>query len=186
MDSTTQKQLSELLRYHTSQTGDEMASLTEYVSCMKEKQKRICYITDQSKEQVADSAFVEQVRTFVEQVRKRGFKVVYMTKPIGEYYVQQLKKFDGMTLVSVTKQGLVLPEDEDEKIMMEENKSKFESLCKLMKEILDKEVEQVTVSNRLVSCCIMTSTYRWTTKMEHRLCAITPSWDTRWPRNTWR
>uniref|UniRef100_F7D3G4 Heat shock protein 90kDa alpha family class B member 1 n=1 Tax=Xenopus tropicalis TaxID=8364 RepID=F7D3G4_XENTR len=160
-DSTNRKKLSELLRYHTSQTGDEMASLTEYVSRMKENQKSIYYITGESKDQVANSAFVERVR-------KRGFEVVYMTEPIDEYCVQQLKEFDGKTLVSVTKEGLELPEDEEEKKMMEENKTKFESLCKLMKEILDKKVEKVTVSNRLVSspCCIVTSTYGWTANME--------------------
>lgn len=86
---------------------------------------------------------------FVERVRKRGFEVIYMTEPIDEYSVQQLKEFDGKTLVSVTKEGLELPEDDDEKKKMEENKSKFENLCKLMKEILEKKVEKV----RLSCCC---------------------------------
>lgn len=81
---------------------------------------------------------------FVERVRKRGFEVLYMTEPIDEYCVQQLKEFDGKTLVSVTKEGLELPEDEEEKKKMEEDKAKFENLCKLMKEILDKKVEKVS------------------------------------------
>lgn len=81
---------------------------------------------------------------FVERVRKRGFEVLYMTEPIDEYCVQQLKEFDGKSLVSVTKEGLELPEDEEEKKKMEEDKAKFESLCKLMKEILDKKVEKVS------------------------------------------
>jgi len=80
----------------------------------------------------------------VERVRKRGFEVLYMTEPIDEYCVQQLKEFDGKSLVSVTKEGLELPEDEDEKKKMEEDKTKFENLCKLMKEILDKKVEKVS------------------------------------------
>lgn len=66
-----------------------------------------------------------------------------MTEPIDEYCVQQLKEFDGKTLVSVTKEGLELPEDEEEKKKMEEDKAKYESLCKVMKEILDKKVEKV-------------------------------------------
>ena len=37
-----------------------------------------------------------------------------------------------------------LPEDEEEKKKMEESKAKFENLCKLMKEILDKKVEKVS------------------------------------------
>uniref|UniRef100_I3JF31 Heat shock protein 90, alpha (cytosolic), class B member 1 n=1 Tax=Oreochromis niloticus TaxID=8128 RepID=I3JF31_ORENI len=160
-DSQNRKKLSELLRYHSSQSGDETTSLSEYVTRMKENQKSIYYITGESKDQVANSAFVERVR-------KRGFEVLYMTEPIDEYCVQQLKEFDGKTLVSVTKEGLELPEDEEEKKKMEDDKAKFENLCKLMKEILDKKVEKVTVSNRLVSspCCIVTSTYGWTANME--------------------
>ncbi|KAK1170654.1 heat shock protein HSP 90-beta [Acipenser oxyrinchus oxyrinchus] len=160
-DSQNRRKLSELLRYHSSQSGDEMTSLLEYISRMKENQKCIYYITGESKDQVANSAFVERVR-------KRGFEVIYMTEPIDEYCVQQLKEFDGKTLVSVTKEGLELPEDDEEKKKMEEDQARFENLCKLMKEILDKKVEKVTVSNRLVSspCCIVTSTYGWTANME--------------------
>ena len=68
----------------------------------------------------------------------------------------------------MTKEGLELPEDEEEKKKMEESKAKFENLCKLMKEILDKKVEKVTISNRLMlsPCCIVTSTYGWTANME--------------------
>merc|ERR1711994_377883 len=95
-------------------------------------------------------------------------EVVYMTEPIDEYVVQQLKEFDGKNLVSVTKEGLELPEDEEEKKKMEADKEKFESLCKVMKDILDKKVEKVVVSTRLVSspCCIVTSQYGWTANME--------------------
>merc|ERR1739848_170251 len=85
-----------------------------------------------------------------------------------EYVVQQMKEFDGKNLVSVTKEGLELPEDEEEKKKREEDKAKFESLCKVMKDILDKKVEKVVVSNRLVNspCCIVTSQYGWTANME--------------------
>jgi len=160
-DATNRKKLSELLRYHTSASGDDMCSLKDYVGRMKENQKAIYYITGESKEQVANSAFVERVK-------KRGFEVVYMVEPIDEYVVQQLKEFDGKQLVSVTKEGLELPEDEEEKKKREEDKAKFEKLCKVMKDILDKKVEKVVVSNRLVEspCCIVTSQYGWSANME--------------------
>ncbi|XP_015310677.3 putative heat shock protein HSP 90-beta-3 [Macaca fascicularis] len=90
-----------------------------------------------------------------------------MTESTDEYCVQQLKEFDGKSLVSITKESLELPEDKEEK-KMEENKAKFENLCKLMKKILDKEVEKVTIFNRLVSspCCTVTNTCGWTANME--------------------
>uniref|UniRef100_A0A2K5ZAE3 Uncharacterized protein n=1 Tax=Mandrillus leucophaeus TaxID=9568 RepID=A0A2K5ZAE3_MANLE len=120
-DSQNQKKLSELLRYYTSASGDEMVSLKDYCTRMKENQKHIYYITGETKDQVANSAF-----------------------PIDEYCVQQLKEFEGKTLVSVTK---------------EDKKTKFENLCKIMKDILEKKVEKVVVSNRLVTspCCIVTT-----------------------------
>jgi len=160
-DSQNRKKLSELLRFHTSASGDEACGLTDYVARMKENQKHIYFITGESKEQVANSSFVERVK-------KRGFEVVYMTEPIDEYVIQQLKDFDSKTLVSVTKEGLELPEDDYEKKKMEEDKAKFEGLCKVMKDILDKKVEKVVVSNRLVDspCCIVTSQYGWTANME--------------------
>ncbi|XP_018895106.3 heat shock protein HSP 90-beta-like [Gorilla gorilla gorilla] len=42
-----------------SQSGDGMTSLLEYVSCMKETRKSTYYITVESNEQVASSAFVD-------------------------------------------------------------------------------------------------------------------------------
>merc|ERR1712020_125646 len=160
-DSTNRKKLAGYLRFYTSASGDDFCSFADYVSRMKETQKDIYYITGESKEVVATSSFVERLK-------KRGLEVIYMTEPIDEYVVQQLKEFDGKNLVSVTKEGLELPEDEEEKKKREEDKAKFENLCKVMKDILDKKVEKVVVSSRLVSspCCIVTSQYGWTANME--------------------
>merc|ERR1711994_1000405 len=160
-DSTNRKKLASFLRYYSSASGDEMCSLNDYVSRMKENQKDIYYITGESKDVVGSSSFVETLK-------KRGLECLCMTEPIDEYVVQQLKEFDGKNLVSVTKEGLELPEDEEEKKKREADKAKFEPLCKVMKDILDKKVEKVVVSNRLVSspCCIVTSQYGWTANME--------------------
>merc|ERR1711964_400788 len=152
-DSTNRKKLAGYLRFYTSASGDDFCSFADYVSRMKETQKDIYYITGESKEVVATSSFVERMK-------KKGLEVIYMTEPIDEYVVQQLKEFDGKNLVSVTKEGLELPEDEEEKAKTE--------ACKVMKDILDKMVEKVVVSSRLVSspCCIVTSQYGWTANME--------------------
>lgn len=123
-DSTNRKKLVEFLRYHTSASGDDMCSLKDYVSRIKDNQKHIYYITGESLEQVRNSSFVERVK-------KCGFEVVYMVEPIDEYSVQQLKEYDGKQLVSVTKEGLELPEDEEGKKKLVEQKSKFNNLCKV-------------------------------------------------------
>jgi len=143
-DSTNRKKISDLLLYYSSHSGDEMTCLKDYVSRMKENQKSIYYITGENRDTVKNSAFVERVK-------KHGYEVLYMTEPIDEYCVQQLKEYDGKNLVSVTKEGVELPEDEDAKKKFEEDKASFEDLCKVMKDILDNKVEKVCISQRLVT-----------------------------------
>merc|ERR1719304_114039 len=76
-DSTNRKKLAGYLRFHTSASGDEMCSLSDYVSRMKENQKDIFYITGESKDVVSASSFVETLK-------KRGLECIYMTEPIDE------------------------------------------------------------------------------------------------------
>merc|ERR1712203_870181 len=74
-DSTNRKKLAGHLRFASSASGDEMCSLTDYVSRMKENQKDIYYITGESKDVVGSSSFVETLK-------KRGLECLYMTEPI--------------------------------------------------------------------------------------------------------
>ena len=160
-DSTNRSKLSELLRYTSSKSGDDLTSLKEYVGRMKENQPGIYYITGESKKAVESSPFLEKLK-------KKGFEVLYMVDPIDEYCVQQLKEYDGKKLLCASKEGLNLDETEDEKKAFEEEKAKTEGLCKLMKEVLDDKVEKVQVSNRIVDspCVLVTGEYGWTANME--------------------
>jgi molecular chaperone HtpG len=161
-DATNRSKLADLLRYESTKTADgELTSFKDYVSRMKEGQKGIYYITGESKKSVASSPFIEALK-------KKGMECLYMVDPIDEYAVQQLKEYDGKKLVSVTKEGLSLDETEEEKQAFEELKAKTEPLCKLMKEVLDNQVEKVVVSQRIVSspCVLVTGEYGWTANME--------------------
>lgn len=160
-DSTNRNKLADLLRYHSTKSGSDMTSLKEYVSRMDEKQQGIYYITGESKKAVESSPFLEKLK-------KRGYECLFMTDPIDEYAVQQLKEYDGKKLVSCTKEGLKLEESEEEKKQFEEEKAKTEELCKLIKEVLDDKVEKVVVSQRLHDspCCLVTGEYGWTANME--------------------
>merc|ERR1712164_215359 len=161
-DSTNRAKIAKLLRYKSTKSGDDsMTSLEDYVGRMDDKQPGIYYITGESKRSVETSPFLEKLK-------KKGYEVLYMVDPIDEYAVQQLKEFDGKKLLSATKEGLQLAEDEDEKKAFEEAKEKAEGLCKLMKEVLDDKVEKVVVSNRLADspCCLVTGEFGWSANME--------------------
>jgi len=161
-DSTNRGKIAELLRFSSSQSGDDQTSLKDYVTRMKENQEDIYFITGESKEQVAASSFTERLV-------KKGYEVLYMTEPIDEYAVQQLKEYDGKKLTAVTKEGLKLPEDEEEKKKFEEDTAKYAKFCEVVKEVLGaSKVEKVIVSTRLNTspCCIVTAEHGWSANME--------------------
>jgi len=160
-DQTNRKKLADLLRYRTTKSNDELTSLKDYVSRMKENQPGIYYITGESIQAVERSPFIEKLK-------KKGYEVIFMTDPMDEYCVQQLKDYDDKKLICATKEGLKMEEDEEEKKAFEEAKAKTEGLCKLIKEILEDKVEKVVVSNRLAQspCVLVTGEYGWSANME--------------------
>jgi molecular chaperone HtpG len=82
--------------------------------------------------------------------------------------VQQMKDYDDHKLKSVTKEGLDLDGTEDEKKKREEEKAKFEPLCKLMKDILGDKIEKCVLGSRIDEspCVLVTSEYGWSANME--------------------
>jgi len=160
-DTTNRAKLAELLRYYSTKSGSEMTSLKEYVSRMKPEQKSIYYITGESKESVETSPFLEGLK-------KRGLEVLYLTDPIDEYAIQQLKDFEEKKLICATKEGLELDMTEEEKKKKEEEKASFEGLCKKIKEILGDKIEKVALSDRVVAspCVLVTAEFGWSANME--------------------
>jgi molecular chaperone HtpG len=154
-DSTNRGKLAELMRFHSTKWGEDMTSLKDYVTRMKEPQKDIYFITGESKKQLENSPFLEALK-------KKDWEVLFMTDPIDEYAMQQLKDFEGKKFVCVTKDGLKLDE------ISEEEKKRNETLIEVIKDILGAKVEKVQISQRLADspCVIVTGEYGWSANME--------------------
>merc|ERR1712146_509939 len=144
-----------------SKSGEDQISFKDYIARMKEGQKDIYYITGESRATVAASPFIESLK-------KKGYEVLYLVDPIDEYMVQQMKDYEDHKLKSVTKEGLEIDDTEDEKKKREEEKAKFEPLCKLMKDILGDKVEKVVLGQRIEEspCVLVTSEFGWSANME--------------------
>ncbi|SBT30398.1 heat shock protein 90, putative [Plasmodium ovale wallikeri] len=160
-DNANRAKITELLRFQTSKSGDEMIGLKEYVDRMKENQKDIYYITGESINAVSNSPFLEALT-------KKGFEVIYMVDPIDEYAVQQLKDFDGKKLKCCTKEGLDIDDSEEAKKNFETLKAEYEGLCKVIKDVLHEKVEKVVVGQRITDspCVLVTSEFGWSANME--------------------
>jgi molecular chaperone HtpG len=160
-DQTNREKISDFLRYESSKSGDQMISLREYVERMKEGQKEIFFITGENKKAIESSPFIESLK-------KKDYEVLYMTDPIDEYVIQQLKEFEGKKLRNCSKEGLELDDTEEEKKLQEEQKTAYEGLCKHIKEVLGDKIEKCVLGFRLTEspCILVTSEWGWTANME--------------------
>merc|ERR1712070_180655 len=161
-DQENRENLSNLLLFVSSASGEGLTSLEDYVSRMKENQKAIYYIAAESKDIAATSPFVEDLL-------KRDMEILYLVEPIDEVCVANLAKFKDYDLIDVSKEDLVLDdESEEEKKSSEEAEKEFSDLTTWMKEVLGQKVEKVVVSKRKTDspCLLVTSQGGWSANME--------------------
>lgn len=79
-DQTNRNKLAKLLRFHTTNDDEELTSLDEYISRMKDDQDTILYLPGDSKAQILKSPILKK---YV----KKGYEVLIMGDPIDEFTV---------------------------------------------------------------------------------------------------
>lgn len=131
--------LKDLLLFYSS-TEEKLVTLKEYISRTKEAQKDIFYACGET---VAKAAALPQA----EAVRAKGYEVLYLTDEIDEFVMQMLGDEEEKTLRNVRD----YKEDvsDEEKAKQEQQQEALSGMLQFMRESLDGEVSNVTLSHTL-------------------------------------
>ena len=92
-----------LLRFHTSHTPAELASLDNYLERMGESQEAIYYVLGDSLESVQHSPHLDPLKA-------HQLEVLYMVDPLDPFITPMLNEYKGKALKNVNDAGLELPE----------------------------------------------------------------------------
>jgi len=145
-DFANKDKVAGLLRFASTKadTPEEIVSLADYISRMKEGQDKIYYVTAETFNAAKNSPHLEIFR-------KKGIEVLLLTDRVDEWVIGNLPEFDGKALVSVAKGGLDLGalEDEAEKKEAEKAADDYKDLLEKMKASLGERVKDVKVTLRL-------------------------------------
>ena len=140
--------LRDLLIFYTSE--ERQITLKEYVENMPESQKVIYYAS-------ADSVRHAMSLPQCEQVRSRGYELIYLTSPLDEMVLESLREQDGKAFCNVVTDDLGFDTEEDKKAVEEQNLENKDFLD-FVKEAVGEDVVKVRLSNKLASqpCCLTT------------------------------
>ena len=140
--------LRDLLIFYTSE--DHQLTLKEYAENMPESQKAIYFASSDS---VKHAMSLPQC----EEVKSRGYEIIYLTSPLDEMVLEYLHDQDGKPFCNVVTDDLGFETDEEKKAN-EERDIENKELLDFIKDALGDSVSTVRFSRKLASqpCCLTT------------------------------
>ena len=132
--------LKDLIMFYSS-TEKKLVTLSEYVSRMKEGQDKIFYACGESVDKI-------DLLPQVENVKDKGYEVLYLTEYVDEFAIQMLMDYEGKKFANVSSEALDL-DTEDEKKELEEKNSSNKEMFNEMTSLLDNEIKEVRFTNKL-------------------------------------
>lgn len=130
---------------------------------MKADQDTILYLPGDNKEAIMKSPILKKYQ-------RLGYEVLLLGDPIDEFCVQHLSEYEKRKVKSIAKDDVNLIDGNDEisKKKLQKLKEMYKPLTEWYKKHLGKNIEKVTVSNKLEDdpCYIFTSQYGYSAQME--------------------
>ena len=170
-DYANADRIKKLLLYYSAKTPEgARISFDDYVKAMAKDQKDIYYL---AAERLEDARHSPQI----EQALKHGCDVLFFVDPVDEWLVDDLREYEGHTLVDVAKGDVQFGSEDDRKAEKEANEKASADLKPLLdavKEQLKDDVSDVRVSTRLADspCCLVAGANALSASMERMMRAM--------------
>jgi len=132
--------LSDLIMFYSSK-AEKLITLEEYVKNMTEDQKYIYYAAGEN------TALLDKLPQ-AEQVREKGYEILYLTDEIDEFVVRALRNFQEKDFRSVNDEDLGIESDEDKK-ETERLETENKDVLDFVKEALTGKIVAARVSGKL-------------------------------------
>ena len=140
--------LKDLLLFYSS-TEKKKVTLKEYVSRMKDDQKKIYYASGDSIEKI-------DMLPNVERFKEKEIEVLYLPDYVDEFTVQALIEYDSKKFANVSSESEDLDSEEEKKELEKENKE-AKDIFEIMKKALP-NVKDVRFTNKLKTHPVCLST----------------------------
>ncbi|MEW5757063.1 MAG: molecular chaperone HtpG [Pseudomonadota bacterium] len=170
-DFANKEQIAKLLRFASTHkdTADQVVTLDDYISRMKDGQEAIYYIT-------ADTFTAAKNSPHLEVFRKKGVEVLLLSDRVDEWLASALTEYAGKKLQSVTKGALDLGklEDASEKEQHKQVEEQLKGLVERVKEALKDQVKEVRITHRLTNspACLVAGEYDMGANLERILKSV--------------
>ena len=168
-DFENRETLIDLVRFKTTKSGDDLISFKDYVKNMSKGQDTIYYITGSDKKTLKYSPLLEVYN-------KKDIEVCLFEDEIDDIVFTGIKEYKKYQLKSVNHSDAADSLD-DSKEKSSDNKKKtdkIDSFIKSIKKILNDDVKDIKISNRLTDspCCLVADQNDPTAQMQQMMQAM--------------
>lgn len=152
------EELLEVCRFKSTKSSNNLISLEEYVSGMKEDQEAVYYFNCEENSSIENSA---QLEGFL----KRDIEVILLSDQVDDFWVNVIHQYKDKPITSVSTSGISLNKEEDTQ------SDAHQGLIEFCKKTLGSKVKEVILSNKLEEspACISTPPGSMNAKMEKML-----------------
>ena len=143
-DHSNKDKIASLLRFSTTNSDgeDQTVSLADYIERMGKDQKDIYYVT-------AETYAAAKGSPHLEIFKQKDIEVLLLSDRVDEWMVNNFNEFEGKNLKSIAKGDLENLDSVEEKKEKEKAAKGFKKVIKEMQKLLDSQVKEVKISNRL-------------------------------------